>query len=185
MASWLIDTPLGELIRASLGSRWLPFPEEQSDWTLRDAFFADGEKDEQPLQQQLGPPPAQLVGWYGNDDPANPQNWSPMKKARVYVTINYCACTVYMSSSIYTSSQDAVEEIFHASSTVASLGLALFVLAYGIGPLLFAPISEIHLIERNIPYLISLAIFIIISVLTATASNMGALHSAYIRIIIL
>ncbi|GKZ31330.1 hypothetical protein AbraIFM66950_011814 [Aspergillus brasiliensis] len=175
MASWLIDTPLGELIRAFLGSRWLPFPEEQSDWILRDAFFADGEKDEQPLQQQLGPPSAQLVGWYGNDDPANPQNWSPMKKARVYVTINYCACTVYMSSSIYTSSQDAVEEIFHASCTVASLGLALFVLAYGIGPLLFAPISEVHLIGRNIPYLISLAIFIIISVLTATASNMGAL----------
>lgn len=175
MASWLIDTPLGELIRVSIGSRWLPFPEEQEDWILRNAGFADGEKNEQPLQQQLCPLPAQLVGWYGIDDPANPQNWSPVKKARVYLTINYCACTVYMSSSIYTSSQDAVEEIFHTSSTVASLGLALFVLAYGIGPLLFAPISEVHSIGRNIPYIISLAIFIIISVVTATASNLGGL----------
>ena len=33
----------------------------------------------------------------------------------------------------------------------ASLGLALFVLGYSFGPLLFSPLSEIPVIGRNIP----------------------------------
>jgi DHA1 family multidrug resistance protein-like MFS transporter len=49
---------------------------------------------------------------------------------------------VYVGSSIYSPTVPEVMEVFDVSSVVASLGLALYVLAYGIGPMLFAPLSE-------------------------------------------
>jgi DHA1 family multidrug resistance protein-like MFS transporter len=62
-------------------------------------------------------------------------------------------------------------EQFHVSQTKASLGLALYVLGYGIGPLLFSPLSEIPALGRNVPYLSSFFIFVIISVPTALVKN--------------
>ncbi|CAI7588385.1 unnamed protein product [Penicillium bialowiezense] len=62
-------------------------------------------------------------------------------------------------------------EHFHVSQTKASLGLAIYVLGYGIGPLLFSPLSEIPACGRNIPYIGSFLIFVIISVPTALVDN--------------
>lgn len=80
-----------------------------------------------------------------------------------------------MSSSIYTPSAPAAEEKFGVSPTAASLGLALYVLGYGIGPLIFAPISEIPLVGRNPPYIISFGLFVILSIPTAVVDNFGGL----------
>ena len=80
-----------------------------------------------------------LVDWYTTDDVSNPQNWSFGKKGLVMALICSYTMAVYMGSSIYTSSEPALIEIFGISQTVASLGLALYVLGYGIGPLLFSP----------------------------------------------
>lgn len=66
-------------------------------------------------------------------------------------------------------------EHFHVQSTKASLLLSMYVLGYGIGPLLFSPISEIPLIGRNWPYIISFGLFTILSVPTALADSWGAL----------
>ena len=79
-----------------------------------------------------------LVDWYDTDDQANPQNWSGGKKALVMVQICLYTMSVYMGSSIYTSSEPAIIEIFGVPQSVASLGLALYVLGYGTGPLLFS-----------------------------------------------
>jgi DHA1 family multidrug resistance protein-like MFS transporter len=50
--------------------------------------------------------------------------------------------TVYLGSSIYAPGEGGVMEEFHVGQTAASLGLALYVLGYGIGPMLFSPLSE-------------------------------------------
>jgi DHA1 family multidrug resistance protein-like MFS transporter len=50
--------------------------------------------------------------------------------------------TVYIGSSIYAASIPGVIQRFGVGETAASLGLALYVLAYGIGPMIFAPMSE-------------------------------------------
>lgn len=116
-----------------------------------------------------------LVDWYTTDDPENPQNWSFSKKAIVLAQILMYTMAVYMGSAIYSPSTVGVMERFGVSIGSASLGLSMYVLAYGIGPLLFSPLSEIPLIGRNPPYMISYAIFVILLVPTALVDNFAGL----------
>lgn len=78
-------------------------------------------------------------------------------------------------SAIYTPSTFGVMEVFGVSLTVASLGLSLYVLAYGLGPLLFSPLSEIPSIGRNPPYILSFGIFVVLCVPTALVNNVAGL----------
>lgn len=116
-----------------------------------------------------------LVDYYTSDDPANPHNWSRSKRA--FVTLQICLYTfaVYSGSAIYTSSIPNVIEIFDVGYTAASLPLALYVLAYGIGPLFFSPLSEIPIIGRNPIYLITFFLFVILSIPTALAKSFAGL----------
>jgi DHA1 family multidrug resistance protein-like MFS transporter len=75
-----------------------------------------------------------LVDWYTTDDPENPQNWSFGKKAVVLLQILMYTMGVYMGSAIYSPSAEGVMERFGVSIGSASLGLSMYVLAYGIGP---------------------------------------------------
>jgi DHA1 family multidrug resistance protein-like MFS transporter len=116
-----------------------------------------------------------LVDWYTTSDPENPQNWSNAKKSLVLVQIYLYTLAVYMGSSIYSSSTVLVQERFGVSPAAASLGLALYVLGYGIGPLIFSPISEIPSIGRNPPYIVTFGLFVILSIPTAVVNNFGGL----------
>lgn len=116
-----------------------------------------------------------LVDWYSTDDPANPQNWSNLKRGLVSLLICLYTFSVYTGSAIYTSSTEGVIRKFGVSPTDASLPLSLYVLAYGIGPLLFAPLSELPRIGRNPVYVVTFAIFFIISIPTAVVNNFAGL----------
>ena len=82
---------------------------------------------------------------------------------------------VYASSAIYVSSELGVMAHFGVQAFKASLGLALFVLGYGIGPLIFSPMSEIPIIGRNVPYIVTFGLFVILSVPTALVNDLGGL----------
>ncbi|KAF3040319.1 hypothetical protein E8E12_008193 [Didymella heteroderae] len=114
---------------------------------------------------------ATLVGWDGPKDPSNPQNWPMREKVLVTSLIGLYTFAVYVGSSIYTPSQQAVQDIFGKSHIEGSLGLALYVLGYGIGCLLFSPISEIPAVGRNPPYAISGFLFVILCIPTALVNN--------------
>ena len=116
-----------------------------------------------------------LVEWYTTDDPANPQNWS--NKKRGFVALEICLYTfaVYCGSAIYTSSELGVMQKFHVSPIDASLPLSLYVLAYGIGPLLFAPLSEIPVVGRSPVYTVTFLLFVILSIPTALVNNFAGL----------
>lgn len=116
-----------------------------------------------------------LVDWYTTDDPENPQNWSFGKKLFVACQIYLYTLAVYMGSAIYAPSTEGVMREFGVSQIAASLGLALYVLAYGTGPLIFSPLSEIPSIGRNPPYMITFAIFVIVSVPCALVDNFAGL----------
>jgi len=116
-----------------------------------------------------------LVDWYTTDDPENPQNWSNKKKALVVLQIYLYTLAVYMGSAIYTPSIPYVVEQMGVSETVASLGLSMYVLGYGIGPLIFSPLSEIPIIGRNPPYMVTLGIFVVLSIPTAVVNSFPAL----------
>jgi len=116
-----------------------------------------------------------VVTWYNEHDPANPQNWSLFKKC--FVTFEICLLTtsIYIGSSIYSAGTQSVMATFGVSQVAATLGLTLFVAGYGLGPMLFSPMSEIPQIGRNPIYLATLLIFVALQAPTALASNFGML----------
>lgn len=93
-----------------------------------------------------------LVDWYTTDDPANPQNWSSTKKNFILFILCLYTSIVYCAGPIYAASEGGIAEKFEISPVAASLGLSLYVLAYGIGDLLFSPLTEIPAIGRNSVY---------------------------------
>lgn len=112
-----------------------------------------------------------LVTWYTTDDPENPQNWSFWAKFNVVFQMYQYVIVVYMGSAIYAASGPQFMEIFGVSQSVSSLGLGLYVLGYGFGPLFLGPISEIPAIGRNPPYMVSFLLFVIISIPTALVND--------------
>ena len=92
--------------------------------------------------------------WIGPDDPENPVNW-PLWQRVYHTTVpGLFGFAVTFGSSVYTPGYPEVMERFNVSSTVALLGLSLYVLGLAFGPVLAAPISETK--GRRVVYLVSL-----------------------------
>jgi DHA1 family multidrug resistance protein-like MFS transporter len=116
-----------------------------------------------------------LVTWYADNDPDNPHNWSVTKKMWIGLLILLYTVSVYIGSSLYTASVEDITHIFGVSETASLLGLSLYVIGYGVGPLLFAPLSEIPAIGRNPPYIYTYIVFVALSVATALVDNFAGL----------
>lgn len=121
------------------------------------------------------PPDFVIVDWYGPDDPANPQNWTQTKKAFVGLIIFLYTFIVYAGSAIYVSSEEGIMAEFGVSTTASALGLSLYVLGYGVGPLFFSPLSEVPSIGRSPVYCITMFLFVIISIPLPLVHNFGGL----------
>ncbi|KAI5369488.1 Putative major facilitator superfamily, MFS transporter superfamily [Septoria linicola] len=116
-----------------------------------------------------------VIGWWGDNDTENPQNWSLGKKC--FVTFEICLLTtsVYIGSSIYSAGTQSVMMTFGVSQVAATLGLCLFVAGYGLGPMLWSPMSEIPQVGRNPIYLGTLVVFVGLQPAVARAENFGML----------
>ncbi|KAI1368627.1 major facilitator superfamily transporter [Xylaria arbuscula] len=112
-----------------------------------------------------------LVNWYSTDDPENPRNWTNLRRALVALVLCLYTFVVYTSSAIYINSEPGVMKDFGVNATEASLGLALFVLGYGVGPLLWSPLSELPSVGRNPVYFWTMLAFVILSIPTALVTN--------------
>lgn len=64
---------------------------------------------------------------------------------------------------------------FNISEEVATLPLTMFVVAYGIGPMILSPITEYYRIGRNPVYVISSFIFVVLQIPTALSTNIASL----------
>ncbi|KAJ7286873.1 major facilitator superfamily domain-containing protein [Mycena rebaudengoi] len=118
-------------------------------------------------------PDPYLVGWDGDSDPENPRNWSFAKRAFVAFSISFLTFSIYIGSAIYTSSIPGLMSEFNVSLTTATLGLTLYVLAYGIGPMFLSPLQELPAFGRNPVYMATLFLFVIFQIPIVTASNMN------------
>ncbi|KAJ9652238.1 hypothetical protein H2198_008478 [Neophaeococcomyces mojaviensis] len=116
-----------------------------------------------------------LIDWYTTDDTDNPQNWSSGRKALVAAIIFLYTFAVYTASAIYTPSEIGVMSKFGVGVTKAALGLSMYVIGYGVGPLLFSPLSELPSIGRNPPYIITFILFVILAVPTALSNSYATL----------
>lgn len=89
------------------------------------------------------PQEATFVDWDGPDDPEKPLNWPIFKK--VLVTIASCTFifVVAFSSSAFAPARVVAAEQFDTSEVVMSLPVSLFIVGFAVGPLFFAPLSEV------------------------------------------
>ncbi|CAI7652374.1 unnamed protein product [Penicillium viridicatum] len=164
MACLFRTTALGAFARLVTGNKVIGFPSEKHKYcTGENSSFAENKEG----KEEFWIP----VTWVSDEDIENPHNWSTTRKVAVAFLICIYTFTVYCGSSIYVPSEEQVMEEFGVSEAVASLGLALYVLGYGIGPLLFSPLSEIPHIGRNPVYIITFTIFIALSAVAATCKH--------------
>ncbi|KAK9471051.1 major facilitator superfamily domain-containing protein [Dipodascopsis tothii] len=110
-----------------------------------------------------------LVDFEGSLDPFKPLNWSFKKK--VLTTFLYALCTFgpQSASSIYGPVRTQISDQFDVSDEVSTLGISLFLIGVGFGPMFFAPVSELY--GRKVGVLIPFFISGIFALGGATADN--------------
>jgi MFS transporter, DHA1 family, multidrug resistance protein len=175
--------PFGTISAHRTSSRAVTRPEMQKITTRADLeqAYADAtqqaslRQESRPIEPEKNSDGVVVVDWYTTDDPENPQNWSALKKGIVVLQIYLYTLAVYLGSAIITPAEPHLIEQFGVTPTVASLVLALYVLGYGIGPLVFSPLSEIPSIGRNPPYMATFGIFVILCIPTALTNSFAGL----------
>lgn len=81
--------------------------------------------------------------------------------------------TVTFASSIFSVNIRVVEEKFNVDLVTATLGVALFVLGFVFGPIVFGPMSEV--LGRKIPLFSGFALFAIFQIPVALAQNVATI----------
>ena len=77
-------------------------------------------------------------------DPRNPMEFPQWKKWFITLTVAIATLAVAFVSSAYSGAVAQILVQFHSSQEVGTLGISLFVLGFAIGPLLWAPFSELY-----------------------------------------
>ncbi|KAI9818934.1 MAG: hypothetical protein M1827_007756 [Pycnora praestabilis] len=109
------------------------------------------------------------VHWDGDEDPMNPRSMSKPRKWLIVMIVSMSSLCVTCTSSLYTSTYDQITKEFQCSQIVATLGLSLFVIGLGIGPMVLGPLSEFY--GRRPIYVVSLGFFLIWIIPCAVAQN--------------
>ncbi|KAF2089566.1 putative MSF drug transporter, partial [Saccharata proteae CBS 121410] len=113
--------------------------------------------------------PDVIVEFDGSDDPYNPMNWPFKKKVITTVLYGFTTMGATWASSIYSPAVSRIEEEFNVGETVATLGTSLLLFGFGVGPLLWAPLSEVY--GRKMAVLTPYFIAAVFSFGTATAKD--------------
>lgn len=92
----------------------------------------------------------ELVTWDGPDDPHNPRNWPLGKKVFQTALVSLYTLLSPMSSSILLPAMGDIAKSLHiTSSFLESFCVSIMVLAWALGPLIIAPISESDMVGRR------------------------------------
>lgn len=105
-----------------------------------------------------------MVTYDGDDDPENPYNWPLYQKVFFAFQIGFLTVSVYMGSAIYTPGIDSLMEDLHITQVKATLPLTMFVIGYGLGPMVFSPMSENSMFGRTSIYVVTLFFFFILQI---------------------
>ncbi|KAI1473923.1 MFS general substrate transporter [Daldinia eschscholtzii] len=106
-------------------------------------------------------------------DPENPKNWSKAYKWYCTMVVAATCFVVAFSSSVVTPDIVGVADEFGVSEEVALLSITLFVVGFGVGPMIFAPLSEIY--GRRIIYGTTLLVAVVFIIPGAVAKNIATL----------
>ncbi|ETI26139.1 hypothetical protein G647_02916 [Cladophialophora carrionii CBS 160.54] len=85
-----------------------------------------------------------LVDFDGPDDPYRPLNWAMSKKVLTTALYGFTTMSATWGSSAYSPGTEQVARQFHVGTQTSTLGTTLFLFGFGLGPLLWAPLSEVY-----------------------------------------
>ncbi|KZF25582.1 putative MFS multidrug transporter [Xylona heveae TC161] len=111
-----------------------------------------------------------IVDFDGMADPYRPINWPVRKKIITTMLYGFTTFGATFSSSVYSPALEQIAEEFHVSREVTTLGISLLIAGFGLGPLLWAPLSEVY--GRKPAVLIPYFLAGIFSFATATAKDL-------------
>lgn len=110
---------------------------------------------------------------FTDNDKEDPRKWSQNKKWFITIFLGIVCFDVALGSAIVTGDIEGPMKTFGVSQEVIILTITLFVLGFGFGPLLFAPLSEEF--GRKPIYVITLFIAVIFIIPCGDAKNIGTL----------
>ncbi len=87
---------------------------------------------------------AMVVDFDGEDDPYRPMNWPFRKKVITTILYGFTTCWITFASAIYSPGVQQVAHDFDVSIEVATTGISMVVFGFGLGPLVWAPLSEVY-----------------------------------------
>lgn len=114
-----------------------------------------------------------IVDFDGPDDPYRPLNWPTKKKVITTMLYGLTTMSATWASSAYSAGTEQVMREFHVGTAVATLGTTLFLFGFGVGPLLWAPLSEVY--GRRVAVLTPMFVAICFSFASATAKDFQTL----------
>ncbi|KAL2832753.1 major facilitator superfamily domain-containing protein [Aspergillus pseudoustus] len=107
------------------------------------------------------------------DDPENPKNWPKWKKWYVTMVVAFTCFVVAFASSVITADIEGPMEDLGVGREVSLVVVTVFVVGFGVGPMAFAPLSEMY--GRRPVYAITLLLAVIFVIPCAVAQNIGTL----------
>ncbi|KAK6454152.1 multidrug resistance protein 4 [Scheffersomyces xylosifermentans] len=114
----------------------------------------------------------ELVTWEGEDDPDYPRNWSNSQRLFQLTIVSFYSLISPMSSSMLSPAMNEIGEDLNISSDfLKSFSVSIMVLAWALGPLLIAPISESDRFGRRPVLNLSIWIIFAFNLACAFAKN--------------
>ncbi|KAF4122993.1 Major Facilitator Superfamily [Geosmithia morbida] len=117
--------------------------------------------------------PDHVVDFDGPDDPYHPLNWATWKKVVTTGLYGLITMSATWASSAYAAGTEQVADEFGVGRQVATLGTSLFLLGFGVGPLLWAPLSEVY--GRRPAVMLPMLVSVFFSFGSATAKDLQTL----------
>ncbi|KAF2207755.1 hypothetical protein CERZMDRAFT_50467 [Cercospora zeae-maydis SCOH1-5] len=110
---------------------------------------------------------------FEDNDPANPRGWSNAYKACITLQLGFLALVGSIGSSIISPAEPIIAQEFGVSEEVTVLNVALYVLGFAVGPMMWAPISEVY--GRKCSILPAIAVLGLFSIGTATSKSAASI----------
>lgn len=189
----LRDSFFGRLTYHISGKKWFQHPEEQKGYIIPEKYLEKektfdriyqrevNDNDESSGESSVSSTSATIatekiiVTWDSDDDPENPYNWPIFQKVFLITLIAFLTTSVYMGAAIFTPGIDHLMEDFNITRVQATLPLTMFVIGYGLGPMVFSPMSENAIFGRTSIYIVTLFIFVILQIPTALSTDIAGL----------
>ncbi|RYC60900.1 hypothetical protein CHU98_g5316 [Xylaria longipes] len=117
-------------------------------------------------------PDDNIVDWDGPDDPENPLRWSKTKKNAHIIIVSIFALIANLAATMFAPGAGQLARDFHITdSIIETFTVNIYLLAFAVGPVFLAPLSEIY--GRLIIYHICNIVFIAFTIGCAFSTDVS------------